>query len=220
MIGRSVAMLGGLLVLAACTPPAVVTVNVSHVGTDKGYLNSRLASIGDLFLWDMKSKNISELDHVELTTKKSDDVFTKVDAGYTSGIDFVAGVQLQFKAQIESKVKAQSRLTLANARVTSFQHTFDDLSAFINNKISDGTTTAGQIWNLDEAVVPNSPLRYLLYTVWLRLTRHNCNIRMMWWLAVKYLYPSLYLSVVPLKLEWRSMDCPTLSLTELKSRRW
>src|SRR5262245_12215517 len=162
MIGRFVAILGGLLALAACTPPAVVTVNVSHVGTDKGYLNSRLARIGDLFLWDMKSKTISELDNVELTTKKNDDVFTKVDATYASGIDFIAGVQAQFKVQVESKIRAQSRFTLANARVTSFQHTFDDLSAFINNKISDGTTTAGQIWNLDEAVAPNSPLRYLL----------------------------------------------------------
>lgn len=159
MLGRIFSLLALGALVGGCGQTA--TVDVRHAKTDKGYLNSRLATLGYLYLWNTETNAIAQLAVIDLTTQASDDHFASLEASQVVGVDIKASLNASLKAGIESEVQSKTQLTLTDAHVVSFRNTFSDLSKEINALVSKGENVR-ETWYLDEAARPGSPYRYLL----------------------------------------------------------
>jgi hypothetical protein len=158
MFGRTIAALFAVALTSGCQ---TASVDVRHAKTDKGYLNSRLASLGYLFVWDTENNSINQLAVIDLTQRSADDRYATLEATQVAGIGISANIAATVRAEIEAEVQSKTSLTLTDAHVVSFSDTFGDLSAEINRRIAEGENIR-ETWFLDEAAQPGSRYRYLL----------------------------------------------------------
>lgn len=147
-----------LLVISACQ---TVTVDVSHVKTDKGFLNSSLGNLGDLYLFDTSTLKVDKLANVNLTKIKTGFSFNNIKAVDLQGVDIRGNLDATIKAQVELEIANKSFIELEKGKSIEYEETFNALSKRINREISRGRNL-GFSWFLDEATEPNSSLRYLL----------------------------------------------------------
>jgi hypothetical protein len=155
--GIAILLVAGLT-LAGCQS---TTINVSHAKTDKGYLNSRLAGLGYLFVWNKQTGYVAQIAEIKLTSEASDQRYSELEAREVTGVALSASLNAVEKASIEADIQAKTTLVLSDARVVSFENTFTDLSSEINRRVSLGQDIRSA-WFLDDAVKPESPWRYLL----------------------------------------------------------
>ncbi len=155
---RFTALVLVLIAMAGCRP---VTIGMSHASTDKGYLNSALRDLGQLYLLDTTNGNLTELAVLELSNRVRGKTFERQVARDVRGVDIDAEVKVAVRARVETEIARNSYIELDNAFDVSYSETFSDLSAEINRREAAGEEVSFS-WFLDEASQPASNLRYLL----------------------------------------------------------
>lgn len=146
------------MAVMGCRP---VAINISHASTDKGYLNSSLRELGQLYVFDTTDGVLTELAVLELTNQNRGATFARQVARDVKGVDVSANVDVATSARVKTEIQRNSFIELENAFDASYTQTFSDLAAEINRREATGEDV-GFTWFLDEAVKPGSTLRYLL----------------------------------------------------------
>lgn len=144
--------------LSACQS---VSVNISHINTDKGFLNSRLLQIGDLYLLDIEDNTLTKIANVKLTSKLSDDTFNVVNATNIQGVTINGNLDAGIEATVKAEISSRAFVRLQNARRVAHHRVYNDLSEKIEKEIQSGNNV-GNRWELSEASQKNSNLRLVL----------------------------------------------------------
>jgi len=147
-----------LFAAIGCRP---IPIDVSHASTDKGYLNSGLRELGQLYLLDTADGSLDELAVLNLTNQRRGAVFEEQLARNVRGVDIGGEINTGIEARVDTQIALNSYIRLTNAFDESYTETFSDLSAEINRRDAAGEEV-GFSWFLDEAINPSSSLRYLL----------------------------------------------------------
>jgi len=155
---RYICLLFTVILMSACQ---VVNVDVSHVKTDKGFLNSGLADLGDLYVLDKNTLRMDKLTNIELTKIRNGFPFTRIRAVDLQGVEIRGEIKPTVKSKVELEISNKSFIELDNGDSVEYKETFTALSNRINQEISNGREL-GFSWFLDEASQPGSSLRYLL----------------------------------------------------------
>lgn len=144
-----------LFALGACQ---VINIDLSHVQTDQGYLNSAGDDLGQLYLFDLESDLIEPLFPIPAakgtvrgkrwTSRRAKDL-----AGYKIGGD----VEKAVKVHIDTEIARGSSLELRNLQQETINESITVLANYIDaNRDSQNLDT---IWKLREAADPDSSLR-------------------------------------------------------------
>lgn len=152
----TLALIGACLI--SCRPLAI---DISHASTDKGYLNSGLRDLGQLYYFDTQTGDLRELATLRLTEKVRGATFDRQVARDVRGIDIAGQLDAGTAVRVKANIQRNSFITLENAFDESYSNTFNDLSTEINRRVASGEDV-GFTWFLDDAVQPGSTIRYLL----------------------------------------------------------
>ncbi len=156
---RLIALLTLILIgFAGCR---TIPVDVSHAYTDKGYLNSGLRTLGQLYLLDTEDGSLKELAVLDLSNRVRGATFEEQFARNVRGVDIGAGGEVGIDAEVKASITRNSYIRLTNAFDETYANTFGDLSAEINRREAIGEDV-GFTWFLDDATKPGSTIRYLL----------------------------------------------------------
>ncbi len=143
-----------LLLLTACK---FVTVNISHVETTKGYLNSGIEDLGQLYLFDMETDFFTKLEVIPIPQKTYGKQFRTQYASDISGFKINGNLEKAVEANIRAEVAANSSIEISNAQRVSGVETITALSSFINGQKEK--RNLGTRWKLDAASEEKSALR-------------------------------------------------------------
>lgn len=138
-----------------------VPIDVSHASTDKGFLNSGLRDLGELYVLNSDTGALTELATIDLQQRSRGDVFSQNFARNVRGVEIGGNVDVGAKAGFAADIAQNSFIRLTNAFDESYTNTFRDLSIEINTREAAGEDL-GFTWFLDQASETGSPLRYLL----------------------------------------------------------
>lgn len=141
-----------------------VSVDLSNAHTSAGYINSKLETIGTLYLFDTNSSEFSELAKIDLTNRDRYKFRTTYVAKDIDNIGVNSNITLNDTeiAAVEQSIKNSIYINLKNAGRVKFTNNVDDITKYINSKISKGDDGIKESWRLEEASKDNSDLRYVL----------------------------------------------------------
>ncbi len=149
------------IVTAGCQ---TVSVDVSYVKTNEGFLNSGLLTIGDLFLLDTSDNTLTKLARLNgksVETFRESVPFSSKNAENIRGAVINGEVSQAVRATIELEISSRAYVKLVDGRRDEIKHTFDAISEQIESEIARGNDVATR-WYLDEASQRGSPLRLAL----------------------------------------------------------
>ncbi|MBO6674115.1 MAG: hypothetical protein JJ908_05835 [Rhizobiales bacterium] len=140
------------------------SINLSHVKTDRGFLNTGLLGVGDLYLLDTRDDSLSILANLGPEFQRfvvNDNSFDRIRASSIRGITVEGSLSAAVQAQVELEVAGQAFIELNNGRRETITDTHDALSSAINRREARGVDL-GTRWFLDAAAEENSPFRLVL----------------------------------------------------------
>lgn len=151
-------LLGIMILVGGCQ---TVGINVSHVNTDKGFLNSRLLDIGHLFLLDTKDDSLTEIAKINLKSIRSSNTFPVANASNVRGVTLNGDVSAIVEAAVKVEVASKAFIKIMNGTRVEYHRVYNDLSKKIEEEITSGNDV-GTRWELREAAKPDSSLRLVL----------------------------------------------------------
>jgi hypothetical protein len=157
-----VMFVAGSLSLAGCNEK-VVSVDVSHVYTDLGYLNSSSANLGYLYLWDQQNGTLTQVDIIDFSPSNMFETGPTGASRRTSstrGASVSAGVSGlgDIAPSIEAEVDRRMSIEVNNYVVRSTRATIDEMASRIRAAPEDIAAR----WFLRKAVSENNRYLYVL----------------------------------------------------------
>lgn len=156
------------LLLAACSP--TFGVNVSHVKTNAGFVNSSLAPVGQLYRLETTpgKERVSHVGHIPLANPTVGPRFEHVKFGNMVGAGLTGKLSSDDIAAIKANIELKGYVELSSAQLVQYDGTYTALSSKINrNRNEEAETPVDDDWvqleeALAEAAVEGSSVRLLM----------------------------------------------------------
>ncbi len=161
--------------LSACRhndETATYIVDISHAKTDEGFINSSRYVEGQVIVWNRETGFADVLPDLSLPFVADGYSRSKLKVGSLSGLAVSAGLAKPVPVSLKSDVSQDLAIELAdNIRGRDVREAFTSFSAAINQRIADGDESIRRTWFLEDAVKPDSQIRYIVVRRTLRADR-------------------------------------------------
>jgi|GEM_PF-3278723 len=158
---RLFVLLSAAAAMAGCNGK-YVNVDISHIYTDAGYLNSASSDLGHLYLWDRASGTLTLVDVLDFApgNMTTNDTGTSRKLKNTSGASVAASTDgiKNLEAAIEAEVDNRLSVEVEDYTVRSARSTITEMSSRIRSNPED---TADR-WFLEKAFADSNRFRYVL----------------------------------------------------------
>lgn len=146
------------LTFAACQ---IINIDISHVETDRGYLNSASDDLGQLYLFNLDGSFIEPLAIVPAskgTTRGKR--WNRVRAKDLDGYEIGGEVDKAVRAHIRTEIARGSSLELQNMQKEAINESISVLARYI--RANRDAQNLDEDWKLAEATAPDSTWRYAI----------------------------------------------------------
>ncbi|PLX37984.1 MAG: hypothetical protein C0606_06980 [Hyphomicrobiales bacterium] len=170
--GKSIGTFAVAALVAGChhtSGPGTYVVDISHLKTDEGYINSSRYVEGQIIVWNKETGFSEVLSGLQLPVTVDGFSRTSVVANNLSGVSLSADINKPVPVGLKTELEGDLAIKLENnVRGRSINEAFTKFGREINRRISAGDEDIRQTWFLDEAAEPGSPWRYIIVRKTLR----------------------------------------------------